>query len=92
MCTAYQDCLKLHKLTVFTADVAKRQWYYIQQAARKPQGATVCQHVSCMGVLNYYVKYLEGRAHGCTNDKEGNIPFSKTDLAAIVLVFIPMTW
>jgi hypothetical protein len=25
------DCLELHKLTVFTADVAKRQQYYIQQ-------------------------------------------------------------
>jgi hypothetical protein len=34
--TAFQDCLKLHKLTVFTADAAKRQRFYIQQAVCKP--------------------------------------------------------
>jgi hypothetical protein len=28
---ALLDCLELHKLMVFTADVAERQWYYIQQ-------------------------------------------------------------
>ncbi len=38
---AIQDCLKLNKLTVFTADVAKRQQFYIQQAVCKPQRATV---------------------------------------------------
>jgi hypothetical protein len=32
--STFLDCfprLELHKLTVFTADAAKRQWYYIQQ-------------------------------------------------------------
>ncbi len=42
---AFQDCLEIHKLTVFTADAAKRQWYYIQQAVRKPQRATVQKHL-----------------------------------------------
>ncbi len=50
--TAFKNCLELRKLTVFTADAAKRQWHYIQQAVRKPQKATVCQHIYCMGVLN----------------------------------------
>jgi hypothetical protein len=45
---AFWNSLELHKITVFTADAAKKQWYYIQQAVRKPQRATVCQHVSCM--------------------------------------------
>ncbi len=44
--TAFQDCLKLHKLAVFTADVVKMQWFYIQQAMHKPQRATVHQHIS----------------------------------------------
>ncbi len=44
--TAFQDCLKLYKLTVFTADAAKRQWFYIQQALDKPQRATVHQLVN----------------------------------------------
>jgi hypothetical protein len=39
--TSFQDCLELHKLTVFSADAAKRQQFYIQQAVRKPQRATV---------------------------------------------------
>ncbi len=40
------DCLELHKLTVFSADAAKRQRFYIQQAVCKPQRATVRQHIS----------------------------------------------
>jgi hypothetical protein len=31
----------LHKLTVFSADAAERQWFYIQQAVRNLQRATV---------------------------------------------------
>ncbi len=38
---SFPDCLKLHKLTVFSADAAKRQRFYIQQAVCKPQRATV---------------------------------------------------
>jgi hypothetical protein len=55
---SFLDCLELHKLTVFSADAAKRQRFYIQQAVRKPQRATVQQHISRMGVLNDYVKHL----------------------------------
>ncbi len=43
---SFRDCLELHKLTVFSADAAKRQWFYIQQAVCKPQRATVRQHIS----------------------------------------------
>ncbi len=38
---SFLDCLKLHKLTVVSADTAKRQRFYIQQAVRKPQRTTV---------------------------------------------------
>jgi hypothetical protein len=38
---SFLDCLELHKLTVFSADAAKRQRFSIQQAVRKPQRATV---------------------------------------------------
>jgi hypothetical protein len=38
---SFLDCLELHKLTVFSADAAERQRFYIQQAVRKPQRATV---------------------------------------------------
>ncbi len=56
--TSFLDCLELHKLTVFSVDAAKRQQFYIQQAVRKPQRATVGQHTLRMGVLNDYVKRL----------------------------------
>jgi hypothetical protein len=40
-CMSFLDCLELHKLTVFSADAAERQRFYIQQAVCKPQRATV---------------------------------------------------
>ncbi len=49
---SFLDCFELHKLTVFSADAAERQRFYIQQAVCKSQRATVRQHISRMGVLN----------------------------------------
>jgi hypothetical protein len=43
---------------VFTADAAKRQRFYIQQAVCKPQRATVQQHILQIEVLNDYVRNL----------------------------------
>ncbi len=41
MWMSFLDCLELHTLTVFSADTAERQRFYIQQAVRKLQRATV---------------------------------------------------
>ncbi len=93
--TSFLDCLELHKLTVFSADAAKRQGFYIQQAVRKPQRATVRQHISRMGVLNDYVKHLptlNDSSKAVPTIKKGNIPFGKSDLAAIVLSSVLMSW
>jgi hypothetical protein len=95
MWMSFLDCLELHKLTVFSADAAKRQWFYIQQAVRKPQRATVRQHISRMGVLNDYVKHLptlKDSSKAVPTTRKGNIPFGKADLAAIVLSSVPMLW
>ncbi len=76
--TSFLDCLELHKLTVFSADAAKRQQFYIQQAVRKPQRATVRQHILQMGVLNDYVKHLptlKNNSKAVPTTKKGNIPF-----------------
>ncbi len=43
---SFLDCLELYKLTVFSADAAEKQQFYIQQAVCKPQRATVRQHIS----------------------------------------------
>jgi hypothetical protein len=92
---SFLDCLELHKLTVFSADAAKRQWFYIQQVVRKPQRATVQQHISRMGVLNDYVKHLptlKDSSKAVLTTKKGNIPFSEADIATIVLLSAPMSW
>jgi hypothetical protein len=92
---SFLDCLKLHKLTVFSADAAKRQRFYIQQVVCKPQRATVQQHISRMGVLNDYVKHLptlKDSSKAVPTMKKGNIPFGEADLAAIVLLSVPMSW
>ncbi len=92
---SFQDCLEVHKLTVSSADAAKRQQFYIQQAVRKPQRATVQQHILQMGVLNDYFRYLptlKDSPKAVPTMKKRNIFFGESDLAAIVLVSIPMTW
>jgi hypothetical protein len=34
---SFQDCIKLHKLTVVPADTAEKQRFYMQQMIKKPQ-------------------------------------------------------
>jgi hypothetical protein len=95
MWTSFLDCLELHKLTVFSADTAERQRFYILQAVHKLQRAPVRQHILCMGVLNDYVKHfptLKDSSKAVPTTKKGNIPFGKADLATIVLLSIPMLW
>jgi hypothetical protein len=93
--TSFLDCLELRKPTVFSADAAKRQQFYIQQVVRKPQRATVRQHILHMRVLNDYVKHLftlKDSSKAVPTTKKGNIPFGKADLAAIVLSSVLMSW
>jgi hypothetical protein len=95
MWMSFLDCLELHKLMVFSANAAERQRFYIQQVVRKPQRATVRQHISQMGVLNDYVKHLptlKESSKAVPTTKKGNIPFREADLAAIVLLSVPMSW
>ncbi len=92
---SFLDCLELNKLTVFSADAAEKQQFYIQQAVRKPPRATVRQHILQMGVLNDYIRHLptlKDSSKAVSTTKKGNIPFGKADLAAIVLSSVPMAW
>ncbi len=53
------------------------------------------QHISRMGVLNDYVKHLpalKDSSKALLTTKKGNIPFGEADLAAIVLLAVPMLW
>ncbi len=44
---AFLDCQELHKLMVFTADMAERQWYYIQQGIQAPMGYRTSIYFPC---------------------------------------------
>jgi hypothetical protein len=92
---AFLDCLELHKLTIFSADAAKRQRYYIQQAVRKPQRVTVRQFISRVEVLNGYLAYLptlKNSPKAVATTKKGDVPFKEADLASIMLAALPLTW
>jgi hypothetical protein len=93
--TSFLDCLELHNLTVFSANTATRQQFYIQQVVHKPQRATVQQYVLQMGVMNDYVRHLptlKDSPKAVPMTKKGNIPFGEADLAAIVLPSVLMLW
>jgi hypothetical protein len=95
MWTYFLDCLELYELTVFSADAADRQRFYIKQAVLTLQRATVRQHISRMGVLNDCVKHLptvKGSSKAVPTTKKVNIPFGEADPAAIVLTSVPMSW
>jgi hypothetical protein len=91
----FMDCIELYKLTVFPADAAEKQRYYMQQTIKKSQRVTVCQFVSCMGVLNDYLAYLLTAYDlfmAIVGTKKMNVPFYETDLAGIVLNAVPSLW
>jgi hypothetical protein len=93
---SFMDCIELHKLTVFPADAAEMQRYYMQQTIKKPQRVTVPrQFVSRMGVLNDYLAYLPTVFYSLmaiAGTKKMNVPFDEADLAKIVLNLVPSSW
>ncbi len=92
---SFMDCIKLHKLTVFPADAAKKQRYYMQQTIKKPQQVTVRQFVSRMGVLNDYLAYLPtvfDLSMAVAGTKKINVLFDEANLARIVLNLVPSSW
>ncbi len=92
---SFMDCIELHKLTIFPADTAERQCYYMQQMIKKPRRVTVRQFVSCMGVLNDYLAYLPtvfDSLMAVAGTKKMNVPFNEADLAGIVLNLVPSSW
>jgi hypothetical protein len=52
------DCIKFHKLTVFSVDAAERLKYYLMCSVKKPIRWTIRMHISRMEVLNKYLGIL----------------------------------
>ncbi len=79
---SFMDCIELHKLTVFPADTAEKQHYYMQQTIKKSQLVTVHQFVSRMGVLNDYLAYLPtvyDSSMAVAGTEKLNVPFDEAD-------------
>ncbi len=92
---SFIDCIELHNLTVFPADAAEKQRYYMQQTIKKPQRVVVHQFVPRMGVLNDYLDYLPMVFYSLmavAGTKKMNVPFDEADLARIVLNSVPSSW
>ena len=45
--TSFLDCLKLHKLTVFSVDAAERQRFTFSKCCASPRGP-LCNSISCI--------------------------------------------
>jgi hypothetical protein len=89
------DCIELHKLTIFPADAAEKQRYYMQQTIKKPQQVKVRQFVSRMGILNDYLAYLPtvfDLLMAIAGTKKMNVPFEEADLAGIVSNLVLSSW
>jgi hypothetical protein len=76
---SFKNCIKLHKLTVFPADTTEKQRFYIKQTIKKPRCVTVCQYMSCMGVLNDNLANLPtvyDLSLAVEGTKKCNVPFN----------------
>ncbi len=38
---SFQDCIKLHKVTIFPADATKKQHFYMQQTVQRRNGGNI---------------------------------------------------
>jgi hypothetical protein len=90
---SFQDCIELHKLTIFPADAAEKQHFYMQQTIKKSQ-VTIRQYMAHMGILNDYLAFLPtvySSSMAVEGTKKGNVPFNEADLARIVLSLVPVS-
>jgi hypothetical protein len=93
--SVFLDCIKLHKLTIFPINAAKKQRYYMMQMVKKPQRVTVRQYIAWMGILNDYLAHLHtvfNSSMAVEGTKKGNVLFDEADLARIVLNSVPVSW
>jgi hypothetical protein len=87
--------LHMQSWTIFPADAAEKQHFYMQQTVKKPQQVTVHQYMYCMGVLNDYLACPLPMVYDSSKAVEGmkksNVLFNEADLAKIILNSVPVT-
>jgi hypothetical protein len=89
------NCIKFHKLTVFTIDAAERLRYYLMCSIKKPVRWTIRMHISRMKVLNKYLGILptiKNSPLAVATTEMGNVPFTEATNASIILSHLPVVW
>ncbi len=89
------DCIKFHKLTVFTVDAAERLRYYLMCSIKKPVRWTIHIHMSRMEVLNKYLGILptiKNSPLGVATTEMGNVSFTEATHVSIILSHLPVAW
>ncbi len=89
------ECLEFHKLTFFSVDAAERLKYYMMCSVKKPIKWTIRMHVTRMETLNKYLGILptiKNSLLAVASMKFGNIPFTKTTHASIILSHLSVAW
>jgi hypothetical protein len=89
------DCIKFHKLRIFTVDAAESLKYYLMCSVKKPVRWTIQMHISCMEALNKYLGILptiKNSPLAVTSTEMGNVPFTEATQASIILSHLPVAW
>jgi hypothetical protein len=89
------DCIKFHKLTVFTVNAAERLKYYLMCSVKKPMRWTIQMHISRMEALNKYLGILptiKNSPLAVASTEMGNVPFTEATHASIILSHLPVAW
>jgi hypothetical protein len=89
------DCIKFHKLMIFTVNAAERLKYYMMCSVKKPIRLTIRMHISCMEALNKYLGILptiKNSPLAVASTEMGNVPFTEATHASIILSHLPVAW
>ncbi len=87
------DCIKFHKLMVFTVDAVERLRYYLMCSVKKPVRWTIRMHISRMEVLNKYLGILptiKNSPFAVATTEMGNVPFTEATHASIIMSHLPV--
>jgi hypothetical protein len=89
------DCIKFHKLMIFTVNAAERLKYYLVCSVKKPIRWSIQMHISHMEALNKYLGIfptIKNSPLAVASTEMGNAPFTKATHASIILSHLPVVW
>jgi hypothetical protein len=92
--TSFQECVQLHLQTVFRADAAEQECFYISNGLKKPNRVPIRDFVQRIQCLNGYIDLLPCLFYSSKAAKSTKVcgPFDDTDLASHILRMVPRNW